>query len=343
LGSPFGSGGGSGVIGITTNGANCSWSAQPADSWVTIAPGSGTGTGAIGVTIASNASSATGRSSSIKINGQSVNISQAGTTCTYSLQSANGNVPTAGGSGLVGVIAPAACSWASSTNDPSWLTISSSGTGGNGDVQFVAQRNTSATPRFGSLTIAGLTYTVSQDGAPCSYTLGSQSTNVSSSGLNGGTFTFSTRASACSPNAVSYSNWITATTSFSGNSGSVTFNVAPNFSGTNRQGMVQVGDQGFKVTENAAACAYSLNSYGEVFTHLGGNDQVLGSPNALGCTPLTGTDQPSFITLGPLTGPANNIFTQIFQVAPFNSAVTGLRFATITFGGQIFAIKQTSW
>ena len=343
LGSPFGSGGGSGAIAVTTNGSNCSWSGQVADPWVMIAPGAGTGSGTIGVTIGSNASSSTGRTSSVTINGQSVNISQAGTTCSYALQSANGNVPAAGGSGLVGVIAPSACSWTSSTNDPSWLTISSSGTGGNGDVQFVAQRNTSSTLRSGSLTIAGLTYTVSQDGAPCSYTLGTKSTNVSSSGLNGGTFNFSTTASSCSPNAVSYSNWITASTSFSGTSGSVTFNVAPNFSGMNRQGIIQLGDQSFTVTENAAACAYSLNSYGEVFSHLGGSDQVLGSPNASGCTPLTGTDQPSFITLGPLAGPVNNIFTQPFQVAPFNSAVPDLRFATITFGGQIFAIKQTSW
>jgi len=111
----------------------------------------------------------------------------------------------------------------------------------------------------------------------------------------------------------------------------------------NRQGTIQLGDQGFTVTENAAACAYSLNSYGEVFSHSGGSDQVLGSPNALGCTPLTGTDQPSFITLGPLTGPLSNIFTQPFQVAPFNSVVPDLRFATITIGGQIFAIKETSW
>jgi len=204
-------------------------------------------------------------------------------------------------------------------------------------------RNTSSTPRSGSLTIAGLGYMVSQDGAPCSYTLGTKSTNVSSSGLNGATFPFSTAASGCSPNAVSYSNWITASTSFSGSSGMVTFNVTPNFSGMNRQGTIQLGDQGFTVTENAAACAYSLNSYGEVFSHLGGADQVLGSPNALGCTPVTGTDQPSFITLAPLVGPVNNIFTQPFQVTPFNAALPVLRFGTITFGGQIFAIKQTSW
>jgi hypothetical protein len=343
LGSPFGSGGGSGVIGVTTNGANCSWSAQAADPWLTMALHAGTGTGTIGVTIGSNVSSSAGRTSSVTINGQSVNISQGGTTCSYALQSANGNVPAAGGSGLVGVIAPAACGWSSTTNDPNWLTISSSGTAGNGDVQFVAQRNASSNPRSASLTIAGLTYTVSQDRAPCSYALSSNGTNVGSSGLNSGTFTFSTNSSGCSPNAVSYSNWINAATSFTGSSGTVTFNVAQNFSGMNRKGTIQLGDQGFAVTESAAACAYSLNSYGEVFSHLGGSDQVLGSPNALGCTPLTGTDQPSFITLQPLSGPVNNIFTQPFQVAPFNSVVPDLRFANITFGGQIFAIKQTSW
>jgi hypothetical protein len=344
LGSPFGSGGGFGVIGVTANGSNCSWSAQPADAWIMIAPATGTGTGTIGVTIGSNASSTTTRSSSIAISGQSVNLSQSGTSCSYALQSANGNVPAVGGTGLVGIIAPAACTWSSSTNDPSWLTISSSGTAGNSDVQFVAQRNTNSAPRSASLNIAGLTYTVSQDGAPCTYTLGSKSTNIASSGLNSGSFAFSTTASGCSPNAVSYSNWIGASTSFSGTTGTVTFNVAQNFSGMNRQGTIQLGDQGFTVTETAAACAYSLNAYGEVFSQLGGHDQVLGSPNAVGCaSPPTGTDQPSFITLDQLTGPVNNIFTQPFQIAPFNSLVPNLRFGNITLGGQIFAIKQTSW
>jgi hypothetical protein len=344
LGSPLGSGGWFGVIGVTANGSNCSWSAQPTDSWITIAPATGTGTGTIGVTIGSNASSTTTRSSSIAISGQSVNVSQSGTSCSYALQSANGNVPAVGGTGLVGVIAPAACTWSSSTNDPSWLTISSSGTAGNSDVQFVAQRNTNSTPRTASLTIAGLTYTASQDAAPCTYTLGSKSINIAASGLVSGSFAFSTTASGCSPNAVSYSNWIGASTSFSGTAGTVTFNVTQNFSGMNRQGTIQLGDQGFTVTENAAACAYSLNAYGEVFSQSGGHDQVLGSPNALGCAlPPTGTDQPSFITLEQLTGPANNIFTQPFEIAPFNSLVPNLRFGNITLGGQIFAIKQTSW
>ena len=60
--------------------------------------------------------------------------------------------------------------------------------------------------------------------------------------------------------------------------------------------------------------------------------------------PVVGTDQPSFITLEPLTGPDGNIFTLPYSVAPFPASLTGgLRFGTITFGGQHVIIKQYSW
>ena len=69
-----------------------------------------------------------------------------------------------------------------------------------------------------------------------------------------------------------------------------------------------------------------------------------GSRTAVGCTPDVGTDQPSFIQLFPLTGPVLDVFSLPYQVAPFPASLTtGVRFARITFGGQIVLIKQFSW
>ena len=58
---------------------------------------------------------------------------------------------------------------------------------------------------------------------------------------------------------------------------------------------------------------------------------------------MVGTDQPSFISLGPLSGPVGNIFTQPYIVTPFAPITPQVRFGNITFGGQIFVIKQVSW
>jgi hypothetical protein len=242
------------------------------------------------------------------------------------------------------VVSPAVCTWNAASSDPSWLGITGAGGSGSSEVQFLAQPNTLATARSATLTIAGLTYTVTEAPAPCTYSLSSTNVTVASSGASG-SFTFSTSATGCSPAPVSYASWITATPSFNGVSGSVAFVVDPNPGTSNRVGTIRVGEQNFTVTESGGACGFSLNSYSALIGPLGDTTRtVFGSPSALGCTPApVSTNQPSFITLGSLFGPISNIFTQPYIVSPFNSITPALRFGNITFGGQIFVVKQTSY
>jgi hypothetical protein len=117
-----------------------------------------------------------------------------------------------------------------------------------------------------------------------------------------------------------------------------------NPSAVTRVGTIQIGDQTFTVNQSGAACAFSLNAYGAVFSRSGAlSESVLGSQSAVGCSPSIGTDQPSIVTLGTLEGPVSNIFTLPYMVTLFPSTTTAVRLATITFGGQIFTVKQTSW
>jgi hypothetical protein len=344
LGSPYGASGGVGLVGVTTNGPNCSWNASSADPFASISPQAGNGNGTIAVTVSSNAGSATGRSTDLTIAGQIIPIQQSGTTCTYGLQSTDGSVPASGGSGGVGVVAPAVCTWSAVSNNLPWLSITSAGGAGSSNVQFVAQANTSANPRMGTLTVAGLTYTVTQAGAPCSYTLNTSNLTVASTGLTS-SVSFSTAAAGCSPTAVSYANWITGvSTTFNGASGTVNFTVDPSPFTTTRKGTIQLGDQTFTITQTGGSCGYSLNAYGALFGNAGGTGSVLGSPTALGCVPATGTAEPNVLTLSPLAGPVSNVFTQDYTVTPYLNVLTPVvRKAYIIFGGQIFTVKQTSW
>jgi hypothetical protein len=347
LGSPFAAVGGTGTIAVTTNGSNCSWTAASNNQWITVSPAGGSGNGTIDVTTSSNASSATARMGSILVSGATVGISQGGTTCSYSLLSTTGMVPAAGGLGSVGVVAPAACTWSAMSNAP-WLSILASATGGTGEVQFVAQPNATLAPLVGTLTIASQTYTVTEAPAACSYTLASPSTTIASTGAVAETLSFSTSQQGCDVSTVtplSYASWLTSVTeSGSGASGTITYTALPNPSGSTRSGSIQVGDQVFTVTESGAACAYSFNAYGALFGYLGGSGDLLASPNANDCVPTgIGTDQPGIVTLGPLTGPTLDIFTQPFVVTLFNSVNPAVRIAHITFGGGIFTVKQTSY
>lgn len=71
----FEAAGGSATIAITT-GASCAWTASSALDWISVAPGSGSGNGAVMVTAAANDTGAT-RSGSITIAGAAVAITQA--------------------------------------------------------------------------------------------------------------------------------------------------------------------------------------------------------------------------------------------------------------------------
>ena len=343
LGSPFGPSGGAGLIGITTNGSNCTWAASSGAPWASLNALSGTGNGTIGVTLQSNAASTSPRFGALTIAGQVVNLQQDGTACTFSLKSAAGAAPASGGAGSASVVAPSVCGWNAVSNNLPWLTITSSGSGGTADVQFVAQPNPSAIPRVGTLTIAGLAYTLTQAGAPCAYALSHTNTQIAAAGASD-LFTFSTAAGGCTPSAQSYAGWITVNTAFNGTNGTVTFDVTPNPSTGTRTGTIRLGEQNFTVQQTGGTCGFSLNAYSAAFGPSGNaNASALGSPSAVGCVPVVGTDQPGFITLGNLTGPALNIFTLPYAITPFNSLTPSVRLGNITFGGQILKVKQTSY
>jgi hypothetical protein len=340
LGSPFGPAAGSGTLRIATNGSNCQWSAAADMPWVSLSASGGTGNAEITVGVTSNAASTTGRNAVIEINGQSVGLAQQGTTCTYALQSDTGSVPGTGGSGAVGVLATSVCGWTSATNTPDWLTITSSGSMGNGDVRFNASANPTATPRMGQLTIAGLTYGVTQAGAPCGTTLPVANTTVSAGGIPSASFTYTTTLAGCTPQIQSFASWIAVT---GGGAGTVEYSVLPNPLAVNRVGTIQVGTRVYTVTQLGGACGFSLHTYGQLFGPAGGDSNLVGSPSALGCTPAYATDQPSFILLGTLTGPLNNIFTLPFSVTPFTALTPSYRIGRIDFGGLRFVVKQSSY
>jgi hypothetical protein len=344
IGGTFATAGGSGLIAITANGPNCSWTASSGAGWASMTPVSGSGNGSIRLTVSSNASSTASRAANLTVAGQTVPVAQSGTTCAYSLSSPTAAMPSGGGSGSVGVSTPGVCPWTAAA-DPAatWLTINSTGGTGGSVVAFTAEPNPSSAPRAATVALAGQPFTVAQSGAPCNYTLQGTNGPIPSSG-GGGWFNFSTTTSGCTVSAVSYSGWLTVTTS-GGDSmaGKVNFTAAENPSGQGRTGTVQVGAQTYSVSQVGATCAYSLNAYGALVGKNGGPGTVLASQSATSCGTTPTTDQPTIVTLGALQGPVLNIYTLPYTVGPYNPMMQGMRKMSINFGGQIYTIKQTSW
>ncbi|HEU4435808.1 MAG TPA: M36 family metallopeptidase, partial [Pyrinomonadaceae bacterium] len=87
-----------------------------------------------------------------------------GGTCSFSITPTSASFAAAGGSASVTVSTTAGCNWTAVSNN-SFITITSGASGsGSGTVNYSVAANTASTSRSGSLTIAGLTHSVSQAG-----------------------------------------------------------------------------------------------------------------------------------------------------------------------------------
>jgi VCBS repeat protein len=92
----------------------------------------------------------------------------AAVTCTYSLTPTSINLPAPASAGnTIGVTTQPGCSWTAVSNAPSFVTITGGASGsGSGTVTYSTAANTSTSQRIGTMTIAGLIFTITQAGRP---------------------------------------------------------------------------------------------------------------------------------------------------------------------------------
>jgi hypothetical protein len=163
--------GGTATVTVTTD-TSCNWTAASQADWITVTSGAtGAGNGTVTLTVAANGGVA--RSGSVLIASQSVTINQAGPPppCTYAINPTEAAVAAEGGTTTVAVGTQASCAW-SAVSNAGWITVSTNPTGnGNGSVDLAVAANSVTTPRSGTVTIAGHTFTVTQAAPPtaCTY------------------------------------------------------------------------------------------------------------------------------------------------------------------------------
>jgi hypothetical protein len=158
--------GGSLTVGVS-GAADCPRTASSQMAWITIVAGAtGAGSGAVTFTVAPNSGAA--RTGTVTIAGQQFTVEQAAAAaapggCTYAINPTEQAISEQGGSITVAVSAGAGCAWGASSND-SWIVIRAGASGsGNGTVRFDVAAQAQGSRRKGTLTIAGLTFTVDQN------------------------------------------------------------------------------------------------------------------------------------------------------------------------------------
>jgi hypothetical protein len=258
-------------------------------------------------------------------------------SCTYGIAPTTQNFVVGGGTGTVSVTTQTGCNW-TATSNAAWVSITSGASGtGNGSVGFSVAANSGA-QRTGTMTIAGQTFTVTQDAtAGCSYSINPTSTSIAASGGTGSVGV--TTTAGCAWTAVSNAAWITVTSGSSGTgSGSVGYSVANNASTSQRTGTITIAGQTFTVTQagTTPSCTYSIAPTSVSVVAGGGTGSVSVTTQA-GCN-WTATSNDAWITVtsgssGTGSGTVN------YSVAANSGAA---RSGTITIAGLTFSVSQSA-
>ena len=166
--------------------------------------------------------------------------------CTYTISSNAAAFTPVGGAGSFAVTTKPNCAWTATPNQ-TWLHTTSSGTG-NGTATYTVDANPDTTTRTGTITAGGQTFTVSQTGVTCAYSL-SVSSAAHGPGTESGGFGV-TATPGCSWSATTAQAWIHTTSTGTG-TGTVAYTVDANTGASARTGTISIGGQNFAVNQAA--------------------------------------------------------------------------------------------
>ena len=328
------------------SGGTCGWTAASQVAWIAIPDGSsGNGNGVATLRVAANGGAA--RTGTALVAGQTITITQAqpaagppgappAASCDATITPPSQAFDANGGSGDISVAVSAGCAWTAATG-ADWIAVTSGASGsGPGQVHFNVAKNTGASARQGTLTIAGRTFSVAEAGISCGYAIAPSSASFAAAGGTG-SVALATNG-GCTWTAKSNVDWISISSGASGSgSTTVSFTVAANSGAAARTGTLTIGGQTFSVTQ-AAPCAYSVTASVTSFPDAGGNGSATITTDSA-CA-WTASSNANWITItNPVSGSVTGSGSVTFAVA----ANTGpARTGTLSIAGQTITLSQAA-
>lgn len=179
-------------------------------------------------------------------------IYRAAPYCEFTVTPTATSMTAAGGTVTVSVDTAGSCAWTSSSST-AWVALTSGASRtGPGTATFLVSANAVRATRSTSVTVAGQPVTITQDAAPCTYTMSSPGSTASASGATG-TVSLITD-SDCTWSASPTTPWLTIPYTQASGTGPVTFTytVAPNPTFVTRGAYLMVGTTNFGITQQAS-------------------------------------------------------------------------------------------
>src|SRR5882724_6468802 len=231
-----------------------------------------------------------------------VTFSPAG-ACPTSISPTSAYFLAQGSEANLDITAQAGCNWTAASN-VAWMDITSATSGaGSATVSYIVRDNFTGVPRQGTLTVAGQTFTVTQDGGTiddCTITLTSVSQSFAARGATASVNVIAEER--CSWQATSNVNWVTITSNCCGiGNGTVSYSVAANPATSGRAAVIHVGNRTFAVKQKAHSPP-AVNA---------GVDQTIALPNTASLSGTVNDDGAGgavTISWSKVTGPDTVIF-----------------------------------
>ncbi|MFM1767653.1 MAG: hypothetical protein RJA22_182 [Verrucomicrobiota bacterium] len=322
---------GAGAVSASTG---CPWTATTAEPWITVETPYGTqGDGPFTYLVAPNPSTLA-RTGVVWVAGQSHLITQQGIFCDFRL-GANLRVfgPEGGGAELA-VLGNTECHWTATSLTP-WIILTAGMTGrGDGTVSYEVSPQTGFVTRTGLVMVAGQTFTVVQQPAPCTFSL-SPTTRVHTAASEFNIVDVSGPA-GCDWTIDNLNDWILIklTTNGTGD-GIARYTVLANDRPVARSGIITVAGLPFTVQQLAAPCGMSLLSTGRLVSATGATGMVQFA--TLDECPWTALNTNAWIEMAAVTNGVGG-GTLGWQIGPnFSSSE---RTGHITVNGRPYRITQ---
>lgn len=345
-------GGGTTAVSVVAP-AGCAWTTTSTAGWLTVAPGGGQGPASVTVSAAANPAS-TVRTGSVVVAGRPVLVVQDATppptppvvSCSYTVGPATQTLPAAGGTTVVNVTAPSGCAW-TTTSTVEWLVVLSGASGeGSGNVLFSAAPNPSSTARTGSVTAAGKTVQIVQEGTvsnpnpSCTHEVSPLTVSVGAAATTTAVSVTSSAAS-CAWTAVSGAPWITVSAPGGSGNGQVALNIAANDGTSTRTGTVTVAGKTVQVTQAGTVaptptCTFTVVPTSQTIGATAGSGEVAVTASAPTCGWTATSGAPWITVVGGAAGTGSGVVA--YQVAA--NEATSPRTGTLTVAGQVVTVTQ---
>ncbi len=242
--------------------------------------------------------------------------------CTYTLDASSASVSASASTGNVSVTS--SCAW-TATSNASWISITSGASGsGDGTVDYAVAANTGTSARTGTLTIAGNTFTVTQEIAAPACTLSANPSSITEGGS-------ATLTASCTPAATSYT-WTGGTCAdTTGSTCTVTPTATTTYTvaGTNAGGTSTEAN----ATVTVHPCTYTLGASSASFSA----SASTGNVSVTSSCAWTATSNESWISItSGASGSGNGTVAYAVAANTSNAARTG----TLTIAGNTFTVIQ---